>query len=176
MTELAKHTAALIHATPGSRTPRTSATFARGQICQIVPIAHGQGDTENGIIVGDPAAGINTSLAVIDDIGYDKPNSYAEGSTTNRKGGVMPIVKGSGKVCYALVRAVGADIVGGDTLLTPNSAQGYRELRELAATTVAHLLETVGATGAAKPFAVCLENVTQAETASAAKLVLIEIL
>lgn len=174
MTEKAKHTAKNINATDGSRTARTAA-FARGDICQLDPHNH-EDDTDHGIIVADPVAGFNTGLAIVDSLTNDPVNDFAEGSTTDRKGGMLNVVRGSGRVGYAKVRAVTGNIVAGDTLLTPNSAQGHRELRDAVPTTVAHLLERVGSTGAAAGFAVALENATTTETASTYKLIKVQIL
>jgi len=176
MTELAKHTAKNMHVTDGSRTAQTG-LFAQGQICQI-DVQNHEDDTENGLIVANPTVAFNTELAVIGGLGSDKPNNFAEGSTTNRKGGVIPIVRGSKRICYALVKAVGSDIVAGVTMLVPNSAatRAYTELRNAATSAYADQIPLVAASGACRPFAVCLEIVTTAETSSVAKLVKIQLL
>jgi len=172
---ICKHTGKNINATDGSRTAVTT-DFQEGQLVQMDVYNH-EGDTDNGIIVGEYTFGQLPPVGVVQALGSDNPNRLVPGSTTNRAGGHMTVCF-SGK-CKALVRAVSTDITKG-LLLTPHatssSAAGFRWLRQAAPTTVAHMLLTIGNDGAARPCAIALENVTVAETTTASTSKLVDVL
>lgn len=170
-TESAKHTGKNL-----SGTARTAA-FKVGQLVQVENDA-ALADAANGLVVADVTAGANTEIAVIDSfpIGGDV-NKFVEGSTTERRPCILNVVRGRGRRCKAMVRAVGSDIAEG-TPLQPSNATSYVSLRNSASTTVTNVLSRVVTGGAGKSFAIALEAATVAETttAGADKLIMIEIL
>jgi hypothetical protein len=170
------HTGKNFHETAGSRTARTT-QFKVGELAQVDNKNH-ESHTDHGVLLCDPTAGLNNEIVVIDSFPIETDvNKKVDGSATDYRGGPMNFVRGRGRRCKALVRAVGADITVG-TFLQPNNATGYRSLRNSASTAITNVLSRVVTGGAGRSYAVACGAATVAETTTAGvdKLIDIEIL